>query len=142
MGVAFASISPVQRRLGLLAVTLIPLGVATKLYSGPGAVWVRGNAGGAVYVAFWCLLVLSIWPRLSTVRVAGAAFGFTALVEFLQLWHPPLLEAARATLFGQALLGSYFSWADFPYYLAGAAGAVALARWAKGTASRSPHGAP
>lgn len=117
-----------QRRLALLAALLIPIGIATKLYTGPGSTWVVGNLGGAVYVAFWCLAVLTVWPRLSATRVAVVVLCCTASLEFLQLWHPAPLEAARSTLVGQALLGSYFSWTDFPYYVAGALIAVPLAR--------------
>ena len=132
----------VQRRLALVAAVLIPLGVATKLYSGPGSAWVGGNVGGSVYVVFWCFLVLAIWPRLSAGRVASVVLCCTVSLEFLQLWHPPVLEAARGTLWGQALLGSYFSWIDFPYYVAGAAVAVLLAHFAKNSPSSSPGAAP
>lgn len=119
-----------RRRLVVLAGILVPLGIATKLYAGPGSTWIGGHLGGSVYVTFWCVLVLAIWPHLSAVRVAVAVLVCTTGIEFLQLWHPPILEAARGTLLGQALLGSSYSWVDIPYYALGAAAAVALARWA------------
>jgi hypothetical protein len=44
----------------------------------------------------------------------------TCLLEGLQLWHPPFLEWPRSYLIGQILLGTTFSWSDFPYYFIGA----------------------
>jgi hypothetical protein len=34
----------------------------------------------------------------------------TCLLEFLQLWHPPLLEAVRSTFIGRTVLGTSFTW--------------------------------
>jgi len=123
--------SPGRGRLALMTALLVPLGVGTKLYTGPGATWVVGNLGGSVYVAFWSLLVLTIRPRFDVVRVAGAVLVCTSFVEVLQRWHPPFLEAARDTLVGGALLGRHFSWIDFPFYVFGAAAVVALDRVAR-----------
>lgn len=116
--------SSYRLRLAVIVAALVPLGLATKLYSGPGSGWVTGHAGGFLYVVFWALLCLAIRPDLSPGRVASGVLIVTCALEFLQLWHPPILEAARATFVGQALLGSYFSWSDFPYYFAGAAAAA------------------
>ena len=112
---------------------LVPLGFGTKIYTGPGSAWVFGHAGGLVYVAFWTLLVLAVRPDLSATRVAVWVLVVTCALEFLQLWHPPFLEAARRPFLGQALLGSTFSWSDFPYY---AAGAVVGALVGRGCSSR------
>ncbi|NJD20447.1 MAG: DUF2809 domain-containing protein, partial [Gemmatimonadetes bacterium] len=84
--------------------------------------------GGFLYVVFWVVLVLTLRPGLSERRVAGAVLAVTCVLEFLQLWHPPFLEAARRPFLGQALLGSHFSWSDFPYYVAGAWAAAAVVR--------------
>ncbi|NJD18921.1 MAG: DUF2809 domain-containing protein, partial [Gemmatimonadetes bacterium] len=105
-------------RLGALTLLLVPLGIATKLYAGPGQAWVGGHAGGFLYVVFWVVLVLSLRPGLSERLVAGWVLAVTCVLECLQLWHPPVLEAARRPVLGQALLGSHFSWSDFPYYVA------------------------
>jgi hypothetical protein len=45
----------------------------------------------------------------------------TCALEFLQLWHPPLLESLRSNFIGRTILGSYFDWSDFTYYFAGSA---------------------
>jgi hypothetical protein len=50
------------------------------------------------------------------------------MLEFLQLWRPPLLQAVRSTFLGHALVGSSFAWSDFPYYGAGTLAAVGIAR--------------
>jgi hypothetical protein len=120
-----------RRRLALLAVSLVILGVGTKTWGGPASDWVRNSTGGTVYVAFWCVLVLIAWPRASATAVAAWVFLTTCALEFLQLWNPPLLAAARRTLAGQAVLGATFSWSDFPYYVLGAVAAVALVRMAR-----------
>jgi len=107
------------RSLGVLAV-VTPLGFYTKFYAGPGSTWVADNAGGFLYVVFWIAAVLALFPHLSGRAVAAAVAIATCALEFAQLWHPPVLEAVRATFLGHALLGSTFAWSDFPYYFAGA----------------------
>ena len=108
-----------RRRLALLLAVVTPLGFASKLYAGPGRQWVHDHAGGVVYEVFWILLVLLVRPRLSPWRVAGAVLLVTCALELLQLWNPPALAAVRASFLGHALIGSSFSWWDFPHYLLG-----------------------
>ena len=128
----------VRYRFLFVAVLLVPVGVATKLYTGPADAWVRAHAGGFIYVLFWCLLVLAIWPRLSSWVVGGAVFTVTSALEFLQLWHPAPLEAVRATFVGHLLIGSSFSWPDFLYYGAGSVAAVAVAGICRRSGRDSP----
>lgn len=123
-------------RLLLILAIVVPLGFATKLYTGPARAWVHGHAGGFLYVIFWCLLALAIRPRLSPWVVGAAVLLVTSVLEFLQLWHPPLLQAVRSNFLGHAFLGSTFAWSDFPYYGAGALVAVGIARICR--RSRSP----
>ncbi|MGI9592332.1 MAG: DUF2809 domain-containing protein [Myxococcota bacterium] len=107
---------------------LVPLGLLTKFYSGPGSDWVATQAGGFLYVVFWVFLVLAIAPGLCAGVVSAAVFAVTCALEILQLWHPPLLIQLRSTFLGHALLGSTFSWIDIPYYAAGCLVAYAAAR--------------
>jgi hypothetical protein len=101
---------------------ILPIGLYAKRgYHGPAAAWVRDSAGGVFYVIFWCLVVALLLPRVSAARIAAAVLAATCILEFLQAWHPPLLEAARANFIGRTILGSYFDWSDFPYYFVGAA---------------------
>jgi hypothetical protein len=112
----------------LALLLLTPLGFATKLYAGPGARWIHDSAGGMVYEIFWILAVLFAAPRASPGRVALGVLAVTCALEALQLWHPPWLEALRAPFLGRALLGSTFSWWDYPYYVVGCLAGWALAR--------------
>ena len=110
-----------RTRILILLVILIPVGLATKFYQGPGYNWVNHYAGGLVYEIFWCLVVSFIQPRLNGWTTAAWVFGITCLLECLQLWHPPFLELIRSTFWGKALIGTSFSWWDFPHYIFGSA---------------------
>ncbi len=106
-------------RTGLVLAVLIPVGLGTKVYSGPLESWVHGSAGGLLYVVFWCMVVGAFLPRGRPGRIAWAVFGVTCLLEVAQLWHPPFLEAVRGTFPGALLLGTTFVSSDFPHYAAG-----------------------
>ena len=73
-------------------------------------------------------VVLALSPSFGPGAVSLAVFAATSAVEFLQLWHPPLLTEVRSTFLGHALLGNTFSWFDFPYYAAGCLSAYIAAR--------------
>lgn len=47
------------------------------------------------------------------------SFGLTCAVEFLQAWQAPWLMSLRNTVPGRLVLGTHFSWLDFPPYAAG-----------------------
>lgn len=113
-----------RARLGLALAVVVPLGFLTKATD---AELVRGYLGGVLYVVFWILLVLLARPSLRPGSVAVVVFLVTCALEAAQLWHPPWLERIRATFLGHALLGSTFSWWDFPCYAAGAALGVGIA---------------
>jgi hypothetical protein len=115
----------------LLLAGLVPLGVATKLYTGPGAGWINGSLGGVLYVVFWILLVTLLRPRWPAAWVALGVLLVTCALEVLQLLHPAWLAPVRAGFIGHALLGSSFSWLDFPHYVAGAPLGYALVRWVR-----------
>ncbi len=93
-----------------------------------GPAWLRTGLGGTLYVLAGIFGVLTLRPRLAPLPVCAGVLTATCAIELLQLWHPPFLQAARATLAGQLLLGSTFAWSDFPYYLAGAVLGYFLAR--------------
>ena len=103
----------------LALLVVVPLGFYSKFYRGPAAEWVNGSLGGVLYEIFWCLLIFLCFPRTEPLRIAGIVLAVTCLLEFLQLWHPPFLEALRGCFLGRALLGTTFAWLDFPHYLAG-----------------------
>ena len=104
--------------LSLLVVT--PFGFAFKLYTGPGDWWFNNYGAGVLYEIFWILLAfLFFHSRRSANLIPIYVFVITSILEFLQLWHPPLLEIIRSSFLGSALLGSTFVWWDFPHYVFG-----------------------
>jgi hypothetical protein len=135
-----------RRRRALLLLLIIPLGFATKIYAGPGSGWIANCLGGTFYVVFWVLVLLALFPTLSAGKVAVGVLAGTIVLEFLQLWHPPLLESLRSSFLGRTILGTTFSWIDIPFYILGAGLAYAAGRWARSgpgggvSASQSPAG--
>jgi hypothetical protein len=132
----------IANRYGTLAsiVVIVPVGFYSKLYRGPGAHWVNDSLGGVFYVIFWCLVAFLVWPGRRPSIVASLVLAVTCGLEFLQLWHPALLEALRSHFLGAAVLGTTFTWTDFPYYFAGAAlGWIWLKRLAGGLHDKPPE---
>ncbi|WP_354636048.1 DUF2809 domain-containing protein [Planktothricoides raciborskii] len=108
-------------RLALLIsiLAIAPLGLMIKFYRGPGQEWLNNSFGGVPYEIFWILIVVLIRPQISPIWAAVGVCLATCLLEFLQLWQPPFLQAIRATLIGRLALGNTFQWSDFPYYFIG-----------------------
>ena len=104
----------------LSAILLIPVGLYTKFYTGFGAEWVHNSLGGVIYVIFWCLIVYFLFPLGRIIRIAVGVLLVTCCLEFTQLWNTPFLAMIRSTFAGRAMIGSSFSWLDFPYYFMGA----------------------
>ena len=85
----------------------------------PGRWWVNNLGPASVaYVVFFMLAAFLVVPRreLAT-RIAVGVLLVTCVLEFLQLWHPPWLQAIRSTFLGASLLGTSFSWWDFPAWV-------------------------
>ncbi len=99
------------------------LGLASKFVINfslaPWAKWVNDSAGDILYQIFWLLIFIFIWPKFPPGVIAVAVFCISSFLEFLQLWHPPFLEAIRSTFAGRLLIGTTFSWSDFFYYFLG-----------------------
>ncbi len=98
---------------------IVPLGIYSKFYSGQAARWVNDSLGGVLYVIFWCLFAFLFLSNTKPWKIAAVVFAITCSLEFLQLWHPPLLEFLRNYFMGRTILGTTFTWSDFPYYLVG-----------------------
>ena len=103
----------------LIILLLVPIGFYTKYYSGPGQVWVNNSLGGSLYVVFWCLVVFFFFPKAKPLKITIWVFSITCILEFLQLWHPPLLEYIRGNFIGRTILGNSFNWMDYLYYFFG-----------------------
>ncbi|MCF4966857.1 ribosomal maturation YjgA family protein [Nostoc sp. CMAA1605] len=82
--------------------------------------WLNQEMGGIFYEIFWCLFAfLLIHNRSSVWQIPLWVLIITCLIEFLQLWHPPFLNWVRSFWWGKMLLGTAFTWSDFPYYFIG-----------------------
>jgi len=103
----------------LTIAVLVPAGLYTKWYQGPGEAWVNNSLGGLLYVVFWSLFFSLLVRDKQPWKIPGWVTIVTCLVEVIQLWHPGWLEKVRATFLGATLLGNSFSWLDFPHYAAG-----------------------
>ena len=108
------------RRLALCSIVLVvSVGLWTKAYRGLLEVWVNDSLGGVFYEVFWCLAALVAVPRAPAWKVAVTVLATTCALEVLQLWSPALLAVTRTHFIGATLLGTTFSWLDFPHYLLG-----------------------
>ncbi|MFH1942071.1 MAG: DUF2809 domain-containing protein [bacterium] len=108
-----------RRSILISLLVVVPLGFATKFYRGPGARWFNDSAGGILYELFWCLLASFMRPTAPVFWIAACVFGITCFLECLQLWHPVFLEVIRSAFIGRTLIGTSFTWWDFPYYAIG-----------------------
>jgi len=107
-------------RWALISILIIvPLGLYSKFYSGQAANWVNNSLGGVLYVIFWCLFAFLFLSNTNPWKIATAVFVITCFLEFLQLWHPTFLEFLRSNFVGRTILGTTFTWSDFPYYVVG-----------------------
>ena len=102
-------------------VVLVPIGFYSKLYDGPGHPWVNNSLGGILYVIFWCLFGYLVFPRARPRAIIVTVFIVTCILECLQPWQANFLEAIRSTFIGRTLIGTTFTWTDFPYYVIGCA---------------------
>ena len=111
----------VMRKYTVSSVLIVtPLGFLFKFYSGPGRWWFNNYGAGLLYEVFWILVVFLFIPRKRYVRrIPVCVFVVTCALEVLQLWHPWFLEKVRSYFLGRALIGTSFSWWDFPHYAVG-----------------------
>lgn len=97
---------------------IVPVGYVVRFYS-PTPEWFNDWFGSIAYEIFWILLVAFLFPQASPLWTAVGVCLATCVLEFLQLWHPPWLEAMRATLLGRLILGNTFNGSDFLSYFIG-----------------------
>ncbi len=108
-------------RLALLAsiIFIVPFGYIVRFSQGFGLEWLHDLLGSVAYEIFWILLVAFMFPKASAVWTALGVCLATCGLEFLQLWQPPFLQAARAMPIGRLVLGNTFVWSDFISYFVG-----------------------
>jgi hypothetical protein len=73
--------------------------------------------------ALWALMVFfglgALMPRVSSLRLAAGAFGFSVLIETLKLYQAPWAVAIRHTTLGHLVFGHVFSWQNLVAYAVG-----------------------
>jgi len=106
--------------------SIIPIGFCTKFYSGNASVWVNNSLGGVFYEIFWCLIIFLFFDKLKPISIASAVLLITCALEISQLWKPQFLEILRGNFIIRTIIGSSFSWSDFPYYIIGSIAGFAL----------------
>jgi len=96
------------------------LGLLLKFYKGPGHEWLNDGGATLFYEILWCVCAFLFFrSRKAVMLIPIWVFIITCILEVLQLWHPPFLEAMRANLIGRLILGTSFVWSDFPHYALG-----------------------
>lgn len=113
--------SPKRVRILISLGIIIPIGFYSKFHTGPAADWANRSLGGFFYEIFWCLLIFLFSERIKPWKIAVSVLIITCGLEILQLWHPAFLEFLRSFFIGRTVLGTTFSWSDFPYYFLGSA---------------------
>ncbi|WP_107671182.1 DUF2809 domain-containing protein [Cyanothece sp. BG0011] len=99
---------------------VVPLGLYSKYYQGIGNTWVNDYGAAIWYEVFWCLFAFYFFSVKKAVKLIPIyVFIITCGLEILQLWNPPILAVIRSHILGKLLLGTTFSWWDFPHYIIG-----------------------
>jgi hypothetical protein len=111
-----------KRRLIWLAAAAIAIGVAVRLYRGPGRGVIRGHGGDVAATMLVYAVLGLIWRARPAVR-AAAALAIAALIECGQtVWRGEGLA-------GELIVGGTFDGWDFVAYALGVAIAVAWEAW-------------
>lgn len=110
-----------QRLYTILSLLIVmAMGFLFKFYTDPAHQWFNNYGAAVFYEIFWCLFAfLLVNSRKAVMQIPLWVFGATCGLEFLQLWHPPVLEQFRSTFLGRMLIGTTFVWWDFLYYVVG-----------------------
>lgn len=106
-------------RYTILALITIGVGLLVHLQGnvlGTAAQDITGDALYAMMIAWWVGVLV---PDARLPSRSAISFAICATIEFSQLWHAPLLEAARATHIGRLVLGSGFDARDLAAYAVG-----------------------
>ncbi len=112
-------LTKVRKRSLLSLAIILPIGLLYSHYR-YSTWWLNQEVGGIFYEIFWCLFAFLFIPTQRAVwQIPVWVLVITCLLEFMQLWHPPFLNWVRSFWWGKMLIGTVFTWADFPYYFMG-----------------------
>jgi len=104
--------------LGGIAIIIL-LGYGMRFSQGMNAPLLQDIGGSVAYQILLMLVLAFIWPRLSLLKCAVGVFFFSSALEFLQRWQSPFILGIRGTWVGRVILGTTFTWSDFPPYALG-----------------------
>ncbi len=123
-----------RRRVAVLLVACAlaaGLGIASKLYAGPGRALVVGQFEDFFGTLFLILLPRLLLPRVPLAAIVAAILAIVVSIELSQLVEGGWLARARTTWLGAHVLGTDFEWKDLAAYGLGAAAAVGIDRLAR-----------
>ena len=111
----------IDRRLAIFVSTLaVCLCLGYGWFRAELPAWWKSNGGGVPYVLFFVTFFFVLLPeRRSITLVTCLAVAWACAAEFFQLYKGEWLVQFRSTQVGAALLGSSFTWSDFPPYFIG-----------------------
>ncbi|MBS3777406.1 MAG: DUF2809 domain-containing protein, partial [Bacteroidales bacterium] len=93
----------------LILALLVPLGILTKFYAGPGSSFVSNHLGGVIYLVFFIFLASLVFPKVRALKISLVVFVITCLLEFTQLIQIPWLNELREYFLVHALIGSGYT---------------------------------
>jgi hypothetical protein len=122
--------SSIRKHIAFALLVVTPAGFLFKFYSGPAQRWLNDYGAGLLYEVFWILVIFFFLPKkVLTNTIPFWVFIVTCALEILQLWNPWILEKIRSYFLGRALIGTSFSWWDFPHYAIGSVLGWLLIKW-------------
>lgn len=101
-------------------VLLLSVGIASKIYKGPGFAFIHNKLGGVLYVMFWVLLFKAIFFSWKPIYISAGVMLASCGIEFSQLLSWESLEWIRNSFIGMTLIGHSFNFVDMIYYGLGA----------------------
>lgn len=104
--------------LGIVAV--VAVGLASRRFPLFPA-FLGPYPGDALWALMIFMMIAFIRPTMRSAKLAGAALAAAFLVEALQLYQAPWINAVRATTAGHLVLGTGFQWLDLCAYSIGVA---------------------
>jgi hypothetical protein len=122
--------SSIRKYIVFALFVVTPAGFLFKFYSGPAKWWFNNYGAGLLYEVFWILVIFFFLPKKAlTNKIPLWVFAITCALEILQMWDLWVLERIRSCFLGRALIGTSFSWRDFPHYAIGCLVGWLLINW-------------
>ena len=109
-----------------LALATIAVGLLVHEHGAPLGPTARDALSDALWAAMIAWWVGALVPGARLAVRSGTAYAICASVEVSQRYHTPALDAIRATIVGQLVLGSGFDARDLASYAFGVAAAALL----------------